>query len=155
MSMAVTLAAAGNRGFSIPDRFGDLFRDARRHPRHRGSRLAAVGARRYTDQLGEASAEGAQGGAADLEADLGDAEVATAQQRHRSLDAPRHEVAVRRFAVGEPELAAEVPGRHVRVAGERLDVQRLRVLPVDPVADAPQSREVAEVLLRGGTAGHA
>jgi hypothetical protein len=31
----------------------------------------------------------------------------------------------------------------VRVAGERLDVQRLRILPVDPVADAPQKREVA------------
>jgi len=30
-----------------------------------------------------------------------------------------------------------VPGRHVRAAGERLDVQRLRVLPVDPIADAP------------------
>jgi hypothetical protein len=25
----------------------------------------------------------------------------------------------------------------VRAAGERLDVQRLRVLPVDPVADVP------------------
>jgi hypothetical protein len=28
-----------------------------------------------------------------------------------------------------------VPGRHMSAAGERLDVQRLRVLPVDPVAD--------------------
>ena len=49
---------------------------------------------------------------------------------------------VRRFAVGEPELAAEVPGRHVLAAGERLDVQRLRVLPVDSVADAAQPHEV-------------
>jgi hypothetical protein len=56
-----------------------------------------------------------------------------------------------RLAVGERELAAEVPGRHVRAAGERLDVQRLRVLPVDPVADAAQPREVAQVLRRGGT----
>jgi len=39
-------------------------------------------------------------------------------------------------------------------AGERLDVQRLRVLPVDPVADAAQPREVAQVLRRGGSAGH-
>jgi hypothetical protein len=31
----------------------------------------------------------------------------------------------------------------VRAAGERLDVQRLRVLPVDPVADPAQLREVA------------
>ena len=35
----------------------------------------------------------------------------------------------------------------MRAAGERLDVQRLRVLPVDPVADAAQPREVAQVLL--------
>jgi hypothetical protein len=31
----------------------------------------------------------------------------------------------------------------VRAARERLDVQRLRVLPVDPVAHAAQPREVA------------
>jgi hypothetical protein len=75
-------------------------------------------------------------------------------QRHRAFDAPGHQVAVRRLAVGEPELAAEVPGRHVHAAGERLDVQRLRVLPVDPVANAAQPREVAQVLRRGGSAGH-
>jgi hypothetical protein len=39
-------------------------------------------------------------------------------------------------------------------AGERLDVQRLGVLSVDPVADAAQPREIAQVLDRGGTAGH-
>ena len=137
---------SADRRFSIPDRSGHLFRDARRHPRHRARRIAPIGAGRHTDQLGEASAEGAQRRAADRETDLGDAEVATAQQRHRTLDAPGHQVAVRRLAVGEPELAAEVPGRHVRAAGERLDVQRLRVLPVDPVADAAQPREVAQVL---------
>src|SRR5664280_1215497 len=76
---------------------------------------------RHTDQFGEASAEGAQRRAADREADLGDAEVATTQQRHRALDAPRHQIGVRLLAVGEPELAAEVPGRDVGVAGERLD----------------------------------
>ena len=42
----------------------------------------------------------------------------------------------------------------MRAAGERLDVQRLRVLPVDPVANAAQPREVAQVLRRGGSAGH-
>src|SRR5439155_25172190 len=106
-------------------------------------------------ELGEASAEGAQRRAADGETDLGDAEIATTQQRHRALDAPRHQVAVRRLAVGEPELAAEVPGRHVRVAGERLDVQRVGVLPVDPVSNAAEQREVAQVLRRDGSAGHA
>jgi hypothetical protein len=42
----------------------------------------------------------------------------------------------------------------VRAAGERLDVQRLRVLPVDPVPDTAQPREVAQVLVRGESAGH-
>src|SRR5215212_9651634 len=81
-------------------------------------------------------------------------EQPTSKQRHRALDAPRHEVAVRRLAVGEPELAAEVTGRHVRAAGERLDVQRLRVLPVYPVANAAQEREVTQVLRCSGSAGH-
>ena len=67
----------------------------------------------------------------------------TSPQRHRPLDATRHQVAVRRLAVGAPELATEVPGRHVHAAGQRLDVQRLGVLPVDPVANAAQPREVA------------
>jgi hypothetical protein len=74
--------------------------------------------------------------------------------RHRALDAPRHQIGVRRLAVGAPELAAEVPGRHVDAAGQRLDVQRLRVLPIDPVANAAQPREVAQVLRCGGFAGH-
>ena len=140
--------------FSIPDRSGHLFRDAGRYPRHRSGHPVPVDAGWHADQFGEASAEGAQRRAADRETDLGDAEVATTQQRHRALDAPRHQVAVRRLAVGDPELAAEVPGRHVRAAGERLDVQRLCVLPVDPVADAAQSREVAQVIRLGGPTGH-
>jgi hypothetical protein len=32
----------------------------------------------------------------------------------------------------------------VHAAGERLDVQRLRVLPIDPVADAVQHRGVTQ-----------
>jgi hypothetical protein len=35
------------------------------------------------------------------------------------LDPPRHQIAVRRLAVGKLELAAEVPSRHVCAAGER------------------------------------
>src|SRR5262249_39008027 len=144
----------GDGGSRIRDRPGDLFRRAGGHRRRRARRVAPVGTWRHTDQFGETSGEGTQRRATDRETDLGDAEVAAAQQRHRALNPPRHQVAVRRFAVGEPELAAEVPGRHVRAAGERLDVQRLRVLPVDPVADAPQPREVAQVLRCGGPAGH-
>jgi hypothetical protein len=76
------------------------------------------------------------------------------QQRHRPLDTPRHQIAVRRLAVGKQELAAEMPSRHVHAAGKRLNVQRLHILPVDPVADAAQPREVAQVLRRSGSAGH-
>jgi hypothetical protein len=77
MSMAGTLVPARGGRFSIPDRSGDLLGHARRHPRRRARRLPAVDAGRHADELGEARAEGAQGRAADLEADLGDAEVAT------------------------------------------------------------------------------
>src|ERR1700710_1632703 len=148
MSMTLTLDAARGPRFSIPDRSADLLLNTRRQARGPAGRLAPVGTGRYTDQLGEACAEGAQRRAADREADLGDAEVAATQQRHRALDASRHQVAVRRLAVGELELAAEVSRRHVRVAGERLDVQRLGVLAVHPIADAAESREVAEALRR-------
>src|SRR5207244_1478121 len=79
---------------------------------------------------------------------------AASKQRHRPLDAPGHQVAVRRLAECEPELAAQVPGRHMRAAGERVDVQRFRVLPVDPVADAAEQREIAQVVIGGGSAGH-
>ena len=143
ISMAVTLGPVRRRRFSIPDRSGHLFCDAWRHPRGRARRVAPVGAGGHTDQLGESGAERAERRAADLEADLGDAEIAATQERHRTLYAPRHQIAVRRLTVGEPELAAQVSGRHVHAAGERLDIQRLCVIPVDPVADAAQQREVA------------
>ena len=109
MSMTVTLGAAPGPGFSIPDRSGHLFRHAERHPAV--VRASSGAGRRWAAPrpVGEAGAEGAQRGAADREADLGDAEVATAQQRHRALDAPRHEVAVRRLAVREPELRLRCP----------------------------------------------
>ena len=42
----------------------------------------------------------------------------------------------------------------MRAAGQRLDIQRLRVLPVDSVPDAAQPGEVAQVLFRGGPGGH-
>ena len=93
-------------------------------------------------------------------------EQPTAKQTSVTLRSPRRSSAiarsmrrvvrdaVSRLAVGAPELAAEVPGRHVRAAGERLDVQRLRVLPVDPVTNAAQPREVAQVLRCGRSARH-
>jgi hypothetical protein len=60
-----------------------------------------------------------------------------------------------RTSIVPRSLARPPPScRHVRAAGERLDVQRPRVLPVDPVADPAQPREVAQMLLRGGSAAH-
>jgi hypothetical protein len=47
-----------------------------------------------------------------------------------------------------------MPGRHVHAARKRLDVQRLCVLPIDPVPDAAQQNEVAQVLRCRGSAGH-
>src|SRR4051812_35380715 len=148
MSMAMKLVAAGSQRFSIPDRSRHLLCDARRHPRHRARGLFAIDAGRHADKLREARAERAQRRAANLEADLRDAELATPQQRHRSFDAPRHQVRVRRLAIGEAELTAQVPRRHVRAARERLDVKRLRVLAVHPVADAAQPSEVIQVHIR-------
>ena len=139
---------------TFPDGSGHLFRHARWHPRGGARLVAPVGAGRHADQLGETGAEGAQRRAAHRETNLGDTEVATAQQRHRALDAPRHQVPVRRLAVGAPELPAEVPSGHVRAAGERLDIQRLRILPVDPVTNPAQPGKVAQVLRLGGSAGH-
>src|ERR1700761_7583127 len=146
MSMATTLATAGALRFSISDRPRHPSGDAGGHAAGGARLLAAVPARRHPDQFGEAGAEGAERGAADLEADLGDAEVAAPQQRHRPLDPARHQVAVGGLAEGLAELAAEVAGRHMRPRGERLDVQRLRVLAVDPVAHAPQADELIEPL---------
>jgi len=42
----------------------------------------------------------------------------------------------------------------VRVAGQRLDVERLGLLAIDAVADAAQSREVAKILRRRRSGGH-
>ena len=137
----------------IPDRSRHLFGHTRWHPYGLMRGLLPIDARRHPDQLGKAGAEGTQGRATDLETNVGDASVAPPQQGHRTFDSPCHQIAVRRFSVGEPELAAEVPGRHVRGAGERLDVERLRVLPVDAVADAAQPYEVVQVR-RCGSPGH-
>src|SRR5947209_7031137 len=154
MSMAVTLTAGTRLRFSIPDWSRDALGHARRHPEALPAGLAPVGARGDPDELGEARAEGAERRAADFEADLRHAQLAGAQQRHRALDPAGHQVAVGRLAVGRAELPAEVPGRHVRAARERLHIQRLSVVTVDPVAHTPQRREVAQALIVGGGVWH-
>src|SRR5438477_12905550 len=119
MFMAARLVRPGDPRFSIPDRSCDLLRHTWRHAGHRLGFLTRVRAGRDTDELGEAGTEGAQRRAPDRETDLGDAEAATTQQRHRALDAAWHQVAVRRLAVPRPELAAEMAGGHGRAAGQR------------------------------------
>ena len=46
-----------------------------------------------------------------------------------------------------------MPRRHVHPAGQRLDVERLRELPVHAVADAAQQLEVTQALRVGRCAG--
>src|SRR5690606_4058686 len=109
--------------------------------------LSSVATGGHAHELGEASGEGTEGPVADREAHLGDAEVAAAQQRHGALDAPGHEVAVRRFPVRRLELAAEVAGGEADARGERLDIERARVLAVDPIPYTPEQHEVAQPLV--------
>lgn len=87
-------------------------------------------------------------------AHLGDAEVGAGQQRYCPLATSRLRIGIRRFAIRDFELAAEVSRRHAHTAGERFDVKRLRVLSIDRVADAARAGEVAKTLSRGGSAGH-
>jgi hypothetical protein len=42
----------------------------------------------------------------------------------------------------------------VRVARKRFDVQRLRVLAIDPIANAAQLRKITQLLGLGGSIGH-
>jgi hypothetical protein len=105
--MAVTLAAARGRRFSISDRVWSPVSPRTTTSPPSPAPPGADRRRGHPDQLGEATAEAAQRGTADREAGLGDAAVATAQQRHRALDASGHQVAVRRLVVGQAELAAE------------------------------------------------
>jgi len=71
-----------------------------------------------------------------VEADLRDAAVGGAQEVAGALEPAREQVLVGRLAEHAPEAAAEVARRHVRGAGERLEVERLGVPAVNEVARA-------------------
>src|SRR3954447_16724115 len=159
MSMSRTLGGALRPCFSIPDRSGpdgsgDLLDHAGRDALGLVGGLLLVDARWYADQLGEPGAERAQRLAAHREADVGHAQVANAQQSHRPLDPPGHQVGVRRLAVRLLELPAQVPGGQVHPARESLDVEGLGEVPVDPVLDLAQQLEVAKPLRRSRVRGH-
>src|SRR4051794_24365796 len=88
-----------------PHRSPRFSETARSRPRHLEAdrdgvapRAGAVGRRRTADDGGEGAAEGPEAGEADLEADLGDAQRAVAQQRHGALDPAPLQVAMRRLA---------------------------------------------------------
>src|SRR5690606_16522489 len=104
-----------------------------------------IRAGRLADELGEAGAERSERGAADLKADLGDGEVASPQQGHRALDAPGHQVAVRRLAVGGAEAPREVAGGHAGRAGQRRNVERARVLAVHLISRTTQPHQVIAI----------
>src|SRR6202040_2152995 len=84
------------------------------------------------------AAEGTEAGETDVEADIGDAAVALAQQEHRALDPAPLEVAVRRLAEGRAEGPDEVRLGDAGDPGERGDVERLGVAAVHRVARAEQ-----------------
>ncbi|GAB3204371.1 hypothetical protein GCM10027262_05300 [Nocardia tengchongensis] len=47
-----------------------------------------------------------------------------------------------------------MPGGDMRVARQRLHIQRLRVLPIDAVPDPPQPRQIPQALFLAGFARH-
>src|SRR5215212_7690220 len=108
VSMGATLARWRRDGFSETARSRPRHRPARRHVLGARRGVLAVLARRAADDLAERAAERPQAGEADVEADLGDAAVGVAQQRHRALDAPALQIAVRRLAERLAEGADEV-----------------------------------------------
>src|ERR1035438_6702360 len=155
MVMEPTLDGRRPGRFSDPDRLvpgrpGARPGHARGHRQHSAVLQGPVRARRHPHELGESRAERAEGGAADLHARVGHAH-ARAQQRHRPLDPPGHEVAVRRLAVGRPKRPGEVPRRHQRVASHGRHVERTRILPIDQIPRPAQVRKVGKVLLVHGT----
>ena len=79
------------------------------HCFHGAVLATAVGTRSLAGDLSEASAERTERSTSDCEARVGDA-GALAEERHRSLDAPSHQVAVGRLAVDGPESARKMRG---------------------------------------------
>src|SRR5829696_4460268 len=101
LNMALTLRAGRALRFS---------ETARSHPAHHEAgghrqrpRSVPVDRRRLTHDAGERAAERAEAREADVEADLGHAEVGLAQQRHRALHPPALKVAVGSLAEGGVE----------------------------------------------------
>lgn len=104
-----------------------------------------IGARRLPHDLREATAERPKARRPNRSARIRHTHIAPAQQRLRAFDAPRHEVRVRGLAVGLPEAAAEMGGRHVGRLRHGRDIERPRVLAVDEVPSAAEVTQLVEV----------
>jgi len=105
-------------------------------------------ARALAGDVVEGATEGAEALPARVERDLGDGHVRVAQQRHRALDAPREQVAVR----GQPERLLE-RAREVRLgdaahAGQAPDRPLLVRGRVHAVLRAQQTAQELGVLVR-------
>src|SRR5437879_3844858 len=98
--------------------------------------MRAIVGRVHADDVAKGPAEGAETGEPDVEADVGDAAVGLAEQEHRALDPAALKITMRRLAVSRPERPYVVGLRDARHLSQRLDVQRLRIGPVDRVARA-------------------
>src|SRR5437879_12554943 len=98
--------------------------------------MRAIVGRVHADDVAKGPAEGAETGEPDVEADVGDAAVGLAEQEHRALDSAAWKITRRRAAVSRPERAYVVGLRDAGHLSQRLDVQRLRIGPVDRVARA-------------------
>src|SRR4029077_16361818 len=146
--MAPTLAALSAAVFSETARSRPRHREAGGNRARRRRAAPAIGERRLADDLAERAAERAEAGEADVEADVGDAAVALAQEEHRAFDPAALEVAMRGLAERRAEGPDEVRLGDVGDPGQRGDVERLGIAAVHRVARA----EHPAVPLLGGAA---
>lgn len=110
----------------------------------------AIRARRHANQFGKPRAERAKRRRTDGETNLRHGEIGGAQQAHRPLNAPRHQVRVRALAKRQLEPTTEMPGRHQRAPRQLLNVERLRKLPIDAIASTTQQHQSSEVTAHVG-----
>src|SRR5699024_5791322 len=87
---------------------------------------SSVGRWRFADDVVEGTAERAQTGEPDIQADVGHAALRRAEQEHRPLDPTALEIAVRCLAERGTKGPDEMGFGHVDQARERRDVQWLR-----------------------------
>src|SRR5919106_286449 len=135
LNMEGTLGRYSDSDFSETARSDPGHGEAGRH-RVRLRRLLAEARRRSTHGVSEGTAERADAGETDGEADIGHAAVGVAEQGHGPFHPPALQVAVGRLAEGGPEGADEVGLGDERDPGKRGDVQRPRVVAVDGVASS-------------------